>query len=72
MVVVPGFYKAKKKGGLKSNTPVTKIQKPVRKECRGQANHANSAVEKVAVNLEEEITEEINAPENPIPKTVEV
>ena len=63
VVVVLGFYEARKKGGLQSNTLVTEIQKSVRKECRGQANHANSTVEKVAVNSEEEIMEEINVHE---------
>ncbi|KAK9994313.1 hypothetical protein SO802_024016 [Lithocarpus litseifolius] len=71
MVVVPGFYEARKKGGLKSNTSVTEIQKPVRKEGKGQANHANLAVEKIAVNSEEENTEEINALENSVPETID-
>nr|POF15765.1 putative ribonuclease h protein [Quercus suber] len=48
------------------------MQKPVRKECRGQAKHANSAAERVAVNSEEEITEEINVQENSRPETEEV
>nr|POE53775.1 hypothetical protein CFP56_76940 [Quercus suber] len=47
------------------------MQKPVRKECRGQANHANSTAEKVAVNSEEEITNEINVHKNSRPETVE-
>ena len=72
MVAVPGYYKARKKGGLQSNTPVTEMQKPMRKECRGRAKHANSTAERVAVNSEEEITEEINVHENSKPETVEV
>ena len=44
----------------------------MRKECRGQDNHANSTAEKVAVNSKEEIMEVINAPENSILETVEV
>lgn len=71
MVVVPRYYEARKKGGLQSNTPATEMQKLVRKECRGQANHANSTAEKVAVNSEEEITNEINVHKNSRPETVE-
>lgn len=73
MVVVPGFYETRKKGGsLKSNTLVTGIQKPAWKEYRVQDNHANTAAEKEVVNFEEEITEVINAPENSIPEMVKV
>lgn len=73
VVVVPSFYETRKKGGsLKSNTPVTEIQKPAWKEYGVQDNHANTAAEKEAVNSEEEITEVINAPENSIPEMVKV
>ena len=39
MVVVPGFYEARKKGGLKLSTPMTKkVASPLR-EVRFNDNH---------------------------------
>ena len=72
VVVVPGYYEARKKDSLQANIPVTEMQKPVGKECRGRTKHANSAAERVAVNSEGEITEEINVHENSRLETVEV
>ena len=72
MVVVPGYYEARKKDSLQANIPVTEMQKPVGKEGRERTKLANSAAERVAVNSAEEITEEINVHENSRPETVEV
>ena len=64
MVVVLGFYEARKKCGLKSNTPATEIQKPVRKEYKSQANQTNTKAEEEAINSEAVITESFAAPES--------
>nr|POE57659.1 hypothetical protein CFP56_38440 [Quercus suber] len=70
-MVVPGFYETRKKCGQKSNSLVTEVQKPVRKECRNQANQTSPTVEEEAINSEAEITEPINAPEFSMSETVE-
>ena len=71
VVVVPGFYEARKKSGQKSNTPATEIQKPARKGCRNQTNQTSSTAKEEAINSEAVITEPINAPEFSMSETVE-
>ncbi|KAL0005887.1 hypothetical protein SO802_013448 [Lithocarpus litseifolius] len=63
VVVVPGFYEARKKGGLMSNTQATKIQKPTREEHWNQADQTNTAQEEEALNSDTIITEPLNTPE---------
>ena len=71
MVVVPGFYEARKKCSQKSNISATEIQKSARKECRNQTNQTSSTAKEEAINFEAVIMEPINAPEFSMPEIVE-
>ena len=63
VVVVPGFYEARKKGGSWMSRLVEKKVVPLSKEARVQDSHANQRMEKEMEVAEAQIVETFNAPE---------
>ena len=72
MVVVPGFYESRRKGGSQYKSPVTKKKAQAQCEAKEAGVQSTEELAKETANLEEEISETINGPNISVPKKDDV